>query len=54
MRYAIMSWWKAPNLPQALVDPHDPRIMAEQGNPTLGQLRKLQKRKDLLKRARII
>jgi hypothetical protein len=54
MRYAIMSWWKAPNLPSALIDPHDPRIMAEQGNPTLGTIRKLQRRDDLKRRARLI
>lgn len=54
MRYAIMSWWKAPNLPKALTDPHDPRIMAEQGNPTLGLVRKLQRRDDLKQRARLI
>jgi hypothetical protein len=54
MRYAIMSWWKAPNLPKALVDPFDPILMQEQGNPTLGTIRKLQKREELKRRARII
>ena len=41
-------------VPVVLVDPHDPRIMAEQGNPTLGTIRKLQKRDDLKRRARLI
>ena len=36
------------------VDPHDPRVMAEMGNPTLGTIRKLQKRLDLQRKARIL
>jgi predicted phage terminase large subunit-like protein len=32
------------------VDPHDPRIMAEQGNPSLGTVRKLMQRHDLTRR----
>lgn len=40
-------------LPQ-IINPHDPRVMAEQGNPTLGTVRKLQRRDDLQKRARLI
>lgn len=50
MRYAIMSWWKAPSLPAALVDPMDPKVMEAQGNPTLGTLRKLMRRDDLRQR----
>lgn len=37
-----------------VIDPHDPRIMAEQGNPTLATVRKLQRRDDLKRRARLI
>lgn len=40
-------------LPQ-VIDPHDPRIMAEQGNPTLGTVRKLMRREDLKRRARLL
>lgn len=52
-RYPIMSWWKAPNLPKALVDPHDPQVMQEMGNPTLGTVRKLMRQADLTRRARL-
>jgi hypothetical protein len=53
-RYGLMSRPRHARALPTLVDPHDPRIMAEQGNPTLGTLRKLQKRDDLKRRARLI
>lgn len=53
-RYALMSRpCKARALPR-LIDPHDPTIMAAQGNPTLGTVRKLMQRDDLKRRARIL
>lgn len=51
-RYGLMSRPRKANALPVLIDPHDPRILAEQGNPTLGTLRKLQKREDLKRLAR--
>ena len=54
-RYGIATRSKARSAPPPLVDPHDPRIMAEQGNPTLGQIKKERNRlEQLRKRARLL
>ena len=53
-RYGLMSRPRKATALQETIDPHDPKLMAEQGNPTLGQLRKLQRRDDLKRRARLI